>query len=221
MAGSVHGGRQEAMRATSVMRFVIFGAVGFGIGWAIAGFLTSGFLAITLPNFQPPSPPPPWWVQWSSQLAYFLGGACGGAALGLAIGSWKRVLDLAVAGFIGFGLGSFLFFFLAFLFGLHLVGIAVGMGLFGGVSLGLTFGDWKRVVLLGLVGMVGFGVGGAIAAAMGMPPLTFDWEQPPLLLVLYVLVQAMVGLIGGASLGAALGYLEKRKLAEERRPRVR
>ena len=79
------------------------------------------------------------------------------------------------------------------------------MGLFGGVSLGLSFGDWKWVVLLGLMGMVGFGVGGAIAAAMGMPPLTFDWERPPLLLMLYVLVQAMVGLIGGASLGAALG----------------
>ena len=98
------------MRATSVMRFVIFGAVGFGVGWAIAGFLTSGFLALTLPMFQPPSPPPPWWVQWSSQLAYFFARACGGAALGLAIGSWKRVLALAVAGFIGFGLGSFLFF---------------------------------------------------------------------------------------------------------------
>jgi hypothetical protein len=32
---------------------------------------------------------------------------------------------------------------------------------------------------------------------------------------------AMVGIIGGASLGAALGYLEQRKLAAERRPRVR
>jgi hypothetical protein len=210
------------MRATSVVRFVIFGAVGFGVGWAIAGFLTSGFLALSLPMFQPPSPPPPWWVQSSSQLAYFLGGACGGAALGLAIGSWKRVLALAVAGFIGFGLGSYLFFYLAFLFGLYTLGIAVGMGLFGGVVLGLTFRDWKWVVLLGLVGMVGFGVGGAIAVAMEMPPLTFGWEQrPPLMLVLYVLVQAMVGLIGGASLGAALGYLEERKLAEKRRPRVR
>ncbi len=87
--------------------------------------------------------------------------------------------------------------------------------------MGLTFGDWKRVVLLGLAGMVGFGVGGAIAAAIGMPPLTYDWEQPSLLLVLYVVVQAMVGLIGGASLGAALGYLENRRLAQERRPRVR
>jgi hypothetical protein len=54
-----------------------------------------------------------------------------------------------------------------------------------------------------------------------MPPLTFDWEAPSLLLVLYMVVQAMVGLIGGASLGVALGYLENRKLAQGRRPRVR
>lgn len=211
---------QQTMRATSVMRFVIFGAVGFGIGLAIAGFLTSGFLALTLPMFQPPSPPP-WWVQWPSQLAYFLAGACGGAALGVAIGAWNRVVVLAVAGFLGFGLGGFIFFVIAFLFGLPLVGVALGIGLFGGVLLGLTFGDRKRVVLLGLAGVVGFGIGGAIAAALGMPVMAFDWEQPPLLLVLYVLVQAIVGIIGGATLGAALGYLENRKLAEQRRPRVR
>jgi hypothetical protein len=93
----------------------------------------------------------------------------------------------------------------------------------GGILLGLTFGDWRRVALLGLAAMVGFGVGGAIATALRMPMLaglTFEWEQPPLL-VLYVLVQGMVGLIGGALLGAALGYLERRKLAQGQRPRVR
>ena len=30
----------------------------------------------------------------------------------------------------------------------------------------------------------------------------------------------VIGLVGGASLGTALGYLESRKLASERRPRV-
>jgi hypothetical protein len=191
------------MRATRVMRFVLFGAIGFGIGWAIAGF---------------------WWVEWPSTvrlLAYFLGGACGGVALGVAMGTWKRVIALAVAGFFGFGLSSLLFIVLSrvFLFLVPLGGEAVGMGLVGGALLGLTFGDWKRVVLLGLAGMVGFGVGGAIAAALGMPPLII--LDRPLLLELYVPVQAMVGLIGGASLGAALGYLEQRRLAEERTPRVR
>ncbi len=211
------------MRAKSVMRFVIFGAVGFGIGWVVAGLFNTALVGITEPMFPPGrgAEPPPGWVTWPPYFTYFLAGAGGGAGLGLAIGGWKRVVALAVAGGVGFGVSFFLFFVVAFLFGLREVGVAMGIGLFGGVVLGLTFGDWKRVVLLGLAGMVGFGVGGAIAAALGMPVLGIDWEQPPLLLVLFVLVQAMVGLIGGASLGTALGYLEKRKLAEERSPRVR
>lgn len=219
VAGGVHVRRRETMRARSVTRFVLFGAVGFGVAWAIAGFLTSGFLAITLPKFQPPSPPPPGWVEWPQQLAYFLGGALGGAALGAAIGTWKRVVTLALAGAIGFGVGSILFFVLAFLFGFPLV--SVGIGALGSILLGLALADWRGVVLLGLSGMVGFGLGGAISTAMGMPPLAFDWEQPPLWQMLYVLVQGMVGIIGGASLGAALGYLERRKQAQERSPRVR
>jgi hypothetical protein len=209
------------MRATSVMRFVVFGAIGFGIGWAVAGFLNSALIAITHPMFSPgPGQQPlPWWVSWPSQLAYFFGGACGGAGLGLALGNWKRVAALTVAGFLAFGVGNFILFVLAFLFGFPLMSVVSGA--FGGLILGVALADWRGVLLLGLAGMVGFGVGGAIATALGMPPLAFDWEQPPLWLGLYVLVQAMVGIIGGASLGVALGYLESRKLAEERRPRVR
>jgi hypothetical protein len=209
------------MRTLSVMRFVIFGAVGFGIGWAVAGFFNSGFIAITAPMFSPGrgAELPPWWATWPPHISWFFAGACGGAALGLALRSWKRVAALALVGSLAFGVSFFVFFILAFLFGFSLV--SVGMGAFGGLMLGLALADWRRVVLLGLAGMIGFGVGGAIAAALGMPVLGIDWDQPPLLLVLYVLVQAMVGLIGGASLGAALGYLEHRKLTEERRPRVR
>jgi hypothetical protein len=195
------------------MRFILYGAAGFGIAWAIAGFLTSGFLALTLPRFQPPSRPPEW-VEYPSQLAYFVGGACGGAALGLSLKSWKRVVTFAVAGAIGFGVGSIIFFVLAFLFGFPLV--SVGMGALGGILLGLALADWRAVVLIGLSGMVGFGVGEAIATALGMPQFAFDWEQPPLWQMLYVLVQGMVGIIGGASLGAALGYLVRRELDEER-----
>jgi hypothetical protein len=117
-------------------------------------------------------------------------------------------------------MGSIIFFVLAFLFGFPLV--SVGMGALGGVLLGLALADWRGVVLLGLSGMVGFGVGGdAIATALGMPLFAFDWEQPPLWQMLFVLVQGMVGIIGGASMGAALGYLEGRKLVQERSPRVR
>ena len=50
------------MRATSVMRFVIFGAVGFGIGWGVAGLF-----AIIAP-------------MWSPYFSYFLAGGCGAGA---------------------------------------------------------------------------------------------------------------------------------------------
>ncbi len=103
------------------------------------------------------------------------------------------------------------------------------MGAFGGLMLGLVLADCKRVVLLGLAGMVGFDIGGAIATALGMPFAIYfflvdfaEFQGAHLLLVVqHVLVQAMVGLVGGASLGAALGYLEYRKLAQGQRPRVR
>jgi len=217
------------MRATGVLRYIVLGAVGLGIGWAVAGLFNVVSAAITAPTLQYGSSElPPWWATWLPHFTYFFAGACGGAGLGLAIGGWKRVAALAVAGGVGFGVSFFLFFIVAFLFGLREVGVAMGIGLFGGVMLGLTFGDWKRVAALGLAGMVVFGIGGAIATALGMPfaiyPFFVDFAEfqgAPLLLVQHVLVQAMVGLIGGASLGAALAYLERRRVAEERRPRVR
>jgi hypothetical protein len=209
------------MRALSARRFVVYGAVGFGIGWVIAGFFNSVFIAMTAPMFPPGrgAVPPPWWLTLPPELSWFVAGACGGAALGLALRSWKRVVALALAGALGFGVGYFVFFILAFLFGLPLV--SVGMGAVGGIILGLALADWRVVVLLGLAGMIGFGMGGAIAAAFGMPVVGIDWEQPPLLLLTYVLVQAIVGIIGGASLGAALGYLVSGEPARERSPRVR
>jgi hypothetical protein len=209
------------MRVMSVMRFVIFGAVGFGIGWAVAAFFNSGFIALSAPMFSPGrgAEPPPWWISLMPYLSWFIAGACGGAGLGLALRSWKRVAALALAGSVGFGVGNFFFFVLAFLFGFPLAG--TGMGALGGLLIGLALADWRKVLLLGLAGMVGFGVGEAIAAALGMSVLGTGWDQPPLLLVQYVLVLGMVGIIGGASLGAALGYLENRKLAQEQRPRVR
>ena len=64
------------MRTTSVMRFVIFGAVGFGIG---------GILPLPL--------------------NVLIGGAVGGASLGLALKDRERVVVLAVLGEIGLILG--------------------------------------------------------------------------------------------------------------------
>ena len=65
VAGSVHVGRQRAMRATSVMRLVLFGAVGFGIGWAVAGLFNVVSAAVTAPTLQYGSSElPPWWATW-------------------------------------------------------------------------------------------------------------------------------------------------------------
>jgi hypothetical protein len=217
------------MRATSVMRFVVLGAVGFGIGWAVAGLFNSGFTAIYDPSsetlvFGRGVDLPPWWVmglERFSWLSWFVAGACGGAGLGLALGSWKRVVALAGAGALGFGVGNALLFALSLLFFFPLlIPVSLWMGALGGLMLGVALADWRRAVLLGLAGMVGFGVGGAVAADLGIYVEGIDVGPPLYQPGLYVLVLGMVGPIGGASLEGALGYSEYRKLAAERRPRV-
>jgi hypothetical protein len=55
------------MRTTSVMRFIVFGAVGFGFGGAIAGACWP--LAVV--------------TKGASALLFILSGAVGGASLGL------------------------------------------------------------------------------------------------------------------------------------------
>ncbi|HET7272715.1 MAG TPA: hypothetical protein VFI90_16710, partial [Rubrobacter sp.] len=73
-------------------------------------------------------------------------------------------------------------------------------------------------IVLTLAGGVGFGAGIIIGAFAlhGMFGETFLVGTSGTI-VLY----AITGVMGGASLGAALAYLESRKPASERRPRVR
>ncbi len=162
------------MRAMSVVRFVIFGAIGFSIGVVIAG---AGFL---IP----------------------VGGAVGGASLGLALEDKSKVAILALLGALGATLGVIVVFIAGSPVWNSPVRMAAVIGAMVGASLGLAFWDWKRVLALTVAGAAGFGLGGAIGGA-----------SPSWLLA--------QGVIGGASLGAALGYLERRRVAEERRPRVR
>jgi hypothetical protein len=120
---------------------------------------------------------------------------------------------------LGFGLGNALLFALSLLFFFPLlIPVSLWMGALGGLMLGVALADWRRAVLLGLAGMVGFGVGGAIAAHLGIYVRGIGVGPSPYRPLLYVLVLGMVGLMGGASLGGALGYLEYHKLAAERRP---
>jgi len=68
------------MRHTSLAKFVLLGAAGFGIGGAIAG-IVGAFVAIPV------------------------AGAVGGASLGLALGDRRRLVALTLLGALGTFLG--------------------------------------------------------------------------------------------------------------------
>jgi hypothetical protein len=202
------------MRVTSMMRFVLFGAIGFGIGGTIAGvswplaFLTSG----------------------TSGLLFVLSGAVGGASLGLALGDRRKTMRLAVLGVLGSTVGGIVALLTAFGFfapipalsGSEDYGVRGVMGVLGGAmvgaSLGLAFEDWRRILAFTVAGAAGFGAG----VIVGVFSVRGIFGEGYLVgtsgtIILY----AVTGILGGASLGAALGHLEKRRLAERRGSRVR
>ena len=119
------------MRATSMMRFVVLGVVGFGISGAISA---SNTVSPVLAPFS---------------LLF------GGAALGLALKDWRKVAILAPLGALGLTLGIAT----GLSFTYSEVAIASVAGAVVGASLGIAFGDWRWVVTLGVVGGLGFGVG--------------------------------------------------------------
>ena len=194
-----------------MLRFVVFGAVGFGFSGIIVGVLWP--LAFLF-SFQ------------AAGLLFVLSGA----SLGLALGDRERTIHLAVLGTLGFALGGLVALAVAVGFvpafgslsASEDYGIRGAMGVLGGAvvgaSLSLAFLDWRRTLALTLTGAVGFGVGLIVGvfALQGMFGVRFmagTWGT--------VILCALAGTSGGASLGAALGSLENRKLAKQRRPRVR
>ena len=189
------------MRAASMTRFVVLGAVGFGIGGAIGGQL-SMFLPEMVPGLV------------GLPLILFVGGALGGASLGLALKDFRRVVILALLGTLGLTVGVMVGLMLGSLFNYSEVPITVIVGAVVGASLGAAFLDWRPMVALAIAGAVGFSVGylaGDLLRA-SFPIIRSVGEVGSI---------TVAGLVGGACLGAALGYLEKRKLTAERRPRVR
>ncbi len=184
------------MRAVSMLRFVVLGAVGFGAGGAIGGF--SALVPFPIPL----------------TLTLPVAGAVGGASLGLALKDWRRVVILAVLGALGLTVGVMVGLMLGSFFNYSEVPITVIVGVVVGASLGVAFLDWRAIVALAIAGAVGFSVG----------YLAGDFLRasfPIIRLVGEVGSIAVAGLVGGASLGAALGYLENRKLAAEQSARVR
>lgn len=164
-------------------RFAIFGAIGFGIGLTIIAVIDIE----------------PWLV------GLFLPGAVGGASLGWALGGWKKAWPLALAGAIGFGSGRALTIILAFTFEWYGIGfqaiMGAIMGAIGGLSLGIALKNptWAR--FLTLAGAIGFSIGYTAYRQI------IDQQilgAPTHLFIIW-------GIIGGTLLGAALGYLEKRR----------
>jgi hypothetical protein len=174
------------MRAMSVLGFVVLGAVGFGIGGAL------------------PLP-----------LNVLIGGAVGGAALGLASKDFGRLLMLVVLGQLGLISGVMTGLGIShYVFNSAEVPVAAMVGAVVGASLGAAFLDWRTIVALAVAGAVGFSIG-------SLPADSLRFSIPIFRQLGEAGSVAITGIIGGGTLGAALGYLQNRKLAERQRPRVR
>jgi len=180
------------MRAASVIRFIVFGALGFGIGGTLSGLL--GVFGLPL--------------------ALLLGRAVGGAGLGLALKDCRRAVILALLGALGLTVGLLAVLIAGASFNYAAAPIATIVGAMVGASLGAAFLDWRTILALAVAGAGGFGV--------GVPAGDFLWESFLFPMGVWEGVSITIaGLVGGEFLGAALGYLENRKLNEERSPRVR
>ncbi len=184
------------MRRTSLARFVLFGAAGFGIGGTIAWPIGYYFLI---------------------ELMIPIAGGLGGASLGLALRDRRKLVVLALLGALGTFLGLLVAAILYSYVGTYDVNysLVVTGPVFGtvlGASLGLAFLDLRRIVALALAGVAGFGVG--VPAGEFLGPLVDSFEDIPFFENAPFIFIA--GVTGGAALGAALGYLERREPAGRR-----
>jgi hypothetical protein len=179
------------MRLAGLVRCSVLGAVGFGVGGAIAILSTLG-----------PIPLP---------FSVLVGGAFGGASLGLALNDWRKVAILALLGALGLAIGVFATLTVGSFFNYSTLPLGALVGVVVGASLGVAFLDWRTVLGLAVAGAVGFGVG----------LLAGDLLRASFPIIRGVGSIAVTGVIGGAFLGVALGYLERHRLAEEQRSRVR
>ena len=184
------------MRTLGVVRFTLFGAVGFGIGGATASLMLLYVEGVGL------------------LLGPLMGGAVGGASLGLALKDFRRVLILALLSLLGLTVGVMAGLSLGSIFNYYPAAVAAIVGAVVGASLGVAFKDWRTILGLAVAGAVGFSVGNlADLVRYSIPVIGTDVGEAGGIVI--------TGIIGGASLGAALAYLESRRLAAEQRPRVR
>ena len=175
-----------------IARFVLFGAVGFGIGGAIGGIIsTDGPILLAFPIM----------------------GGIGGMSLGLALRSWKMAGLLTLAGVVGISLGYVINGFIMFAFGQSLqipsqslFGVIFRSlpiaGAFTGLAFGLPLYSWKTAGLLALTGAIAFLIVGQVQKVVPTGLIT-----PQLLSRVTQMV--IWGVVGGALWGMVLGYLKK------------
>jgi hypothetical protein len=183
------------MRRARFIRFVLLGASGFAVAGALVG-VSWPLLPLTA---------------GASLLLVILAGAIAGASLGWALEDRRKTVILAALGAAGFTVGGIVAVFAGFIgllpateggalnaMGAGASGVIVGA--VGGASLGLAFGDAKRVAILVLAGALGCGMGLLIKFSLeGTFQLGFFREA----------LLATAGIIGGAVMGATVGYLER------------
>ena len=185
-----------------IAMLALFGAIGFGIGGLFPG---PAALFAFAGSFQRTDWPSAIFAFAVLGLGFAAKGALGGTALGLALSRGRRrVAALALFGSIGFLAGGLLFLFLIprGMYLAHSSGIVLLDGALGSAALGLALRDRRKIVGLALAGALGFWLGLMISNYF-TSWLQFGW------LLLPVIKFSLQGLIGGALIGAFMGYLEK------------
>lgn len=179
------------MLSSPVARYALFGALGFGIGEAIETLVTL-YLYMLVPF----------------PFSFLVAGAVGGASLGVAMKNRRNTIVLAILGALGFTLGAFAVAVIGSFFNYDaLLPMGATFGVMVGASVRVAFRNLRRITVLAVAGGVGFSVG--LAAGL------FIRDSLPMARGVGLVVAAV---IGGALLGAALGYLESYRPVPERRP---
>jgi hypothetical protein len=205
----------------NLLKYILAGAIGFGIGGAIWG--------LSIPTTE----------HYAIPFTYTIGGialgSIGGASLALFSKDIKKILKFALFGVIGFFIGfiigimlSYHFFFLGrgfitmlliltsnpdkweVIFELkpslavgHLVFDFAVVGAIGGLFYGVALK--KRIIASSVAGMLGFGIGSLIGPIIGNMVEMVSGS----LLAAYVTTFMIIGVILGAFLGRCVYLAEK------------
>ena len=210
--------RQRSPSAAHFAPFARWGALGFGIGFALVGSLQSMLSRAALRH----SSLAPALIE---TVIYPLAGALSGALLGIAGGSRRRVLAFALAGSLAFGLGARVTNYAAMLPAaagsplasmLSLVQLAL-IGAVLGMLIGADQRSWRQAARLGLKGALVFGLGRVVGLVLALVPwgiaqAVASYQVPPanawlmaMPFLLMIFTGIVAGAIGGAYLGLAVG----------------